>query len=108
MNLLQKYIFLFRLPRGKAEVQVGFKHPFAYEFKAAVSTDETIFDIDIGFSIEEKDNKFLRLGAAVPALGIHPNDLRVKALIRIKKIFLKLAINLTILGRICLQGSFQE
>jgi len=40
-------------------------------------TSDVIFDVDMALSLEAVDHKFLRFGAAVPALGINANDLKV-------------------------------
>jgi hypothetical protein len=66
-----------KLAKGEAEVHVSFNHPNSYEFKAVAKTDNVIFDVDVALSLEAVDNKFLRFGAVVPALGINEDDLKI-------------------------------
>ena len=56
---------------------MSFNHPNSYEFKAVAKTDDVIFDVDVALSLEAVDNKFLRFGAVVPALGIDADDLKI-------------------------------
>ena len=66
-----------KLKAGDVEIQASFNYPFSFEFRSVAKTTDVIFDVDMALSLEAVDQKFLRFGAIVPALGIDADDLKV-------------------------------